>query len=70
MPAFQIVTTTDDTYTEGDREEFGFLGITATLEGWEGSGDWVVLSYSDGITQAFPEAHIRSITELREEPTS
>jgi hypothetical protein len=65
MPTFQIVTTTGDTYTEGDRAKFDFLSVNATLEGWEASGDWVLLNYTDGITEAIPETHIRSITEIK-----
>lgn len=63
MPKFQIKTTSGDTYTDGDREKFEFLGVNATLESYEHDGDYVVLNYSDGIAKSIPEAQIAHIVE-------
>ena len=70
MPAFQIVTTNGDTFTDGDRTTFQFLGVHATLQDYDHSGDYVVLQYSDGITESIPEVHIRSIVNARPDASS
>lgn len=67
MPTFQIVTTDDQTRTQGDTEAFTALGHeTATLESYEHEGDYVVLRYSQGLELAIHERHVRYIATVAE----
>jgi hypothetical protein len=63
MANFQIVTTDDQAYTEGD-VSFAFkdLGHSSTrLQQFAYDGDYVVLKYENGLELSIPEYRIKHI---------
>lgn len=62
-PSFQIITTDNRIYTEGDTDSFfKRLGQeSARLESYEHEGDFLVLHYKDGFRLDIPEHRIQYI---------